>query len=184
MCGGQDVSKGDRDDEEECPELKKLYCKRLVILTGELDPHTFSVLISDCLADIPTDVYLLPCYLTEVEKNGWAGTRLARGRAGQQQPRDPSVIGRRRKMKVKCLTAEPAGRMPRRKGLRTRKRLHHYPTQTIVEPSPCWWGPLPSHPHQSKYAFYLIFFSYGALLSALISEIFIPDRGPKLEPIW
>lgn len=49
---GQDVSKEERDDEGECPELKKLHCERPDLLTDELDPHAFSVLISGCEADL------------------------------------------------------------------------------------------------------------------------------------
>lgn len=85
MWAGQDVSYEEkRDDEEESSELKKLHSKRLVILTDEGNPHTFPILISDCLADLHlTDAYFLAPQ-EELEKDGWARTRLARGRAGEQ----------------------------------------------------------------------------------------------------
>ena len=59
MWAGQDVSKEEeRVDEEECPQLKKLHCKKHDVLTDELDPHTFSVLILDGLAELsPTADY-------------------------------------------------------------------------------------------------------------------------------
>lgn len=56
--------------------------------------------------------------------------RLARGGAGELQPHVPSVIGRRRKGKGKCPTAEPAGCTLRRQGSGLDRA---FPTQTIVE---------------------------------------------------
>lgn len=68
--------------------LKKLHYKRLVFLTDELDARTFSILVSDCLADFPLHSCLLLAPQKELGKDGWARMRLARGNAGEQWPQD------------------------------------------------------------------------------------------------
>lgn len=134
--------------------LKKWHWQRPVILPDKLDPHTFSVLISDHLAELhPSNARPLPCSPGGGGAGWWARARLTRGRAGEQLPQDPFVLGRRKKVKVKSLPAESAG--TRQGGGdsvpdRSINRTLHKPFK-----------------NQATVCFYLV----GALLSALISEI-------------